>query len=208
MVLNATEALEYQLPAGLFGRKRMLRLLPEYLEFEDNDLQPGQFSRLSKADIVDIRQEMTWIVWYRFSVGCEFKIDIQTKSKQVLEIRFRSYFSQNNASIRAFIKITDTLWEYYMQGKVDAYLHQLRQNQEVELLDVKMTQHKVAIFTDEPPVPWQELQVKQYPNFYVLYQQGQPDKHRQVYYFAWKSELLLTLIESMQEIGEDGPLAA
>ncbi|WP_187264189.1 hypothetical protein [Pontibacter beigongshangensis] len=205
--MRTTEVLEYHLSTGLLGRRRTLRLTPEYLEYEGSNQKSDLLTRIDKKRIADIRFDMNWIIWYRFYVGCHFKIDIRTTDDNVLKVRFRSYSGQNTNYLKAYQDITDFMHEHFLVDKVEQLLYQIQTGQVVILQDAKLSKHGINLFPEEPLMPWEEVRVKLYPSFYVIYREGQPEVHKQIFYYDWQSELLLSVTESIIEAGEEGPEA-
>lgn len=87
---------EYKLKSGLLDRLRILRLTSDCVEFENKDLKGKEFTRIDKADILDFKHGMNWLVWYEFTVGRHYNLTIKAKDKKELRINFKSYFGINN----------------------------------------------------------------------------------------------------------------
>ncbi|MFT2007405.1 hypothetical protein ACMA1I_01915 [Pontibacter sp. 13R65] len=193
--MSTSEVLEYQLPSGLLGRKHTLRLTPEYVAYEAGNKKSGLFTKVEKDSIADIRQDMNWIIWYRFYVGCEFKIDIKTNDDNVLKINFTSYFNKTGTYIQLYNEITDHLLKYFLNEKVMLHVQQLQKGKVVELQEARLSKQGIALAAEETLLTWEEVRVKLYPNFFVIYKHDNPEIYKQVYYYAWESEVLLGVIE-------------
>ncbi|MDX5483091.1 MAG: hypothetical protein LPK07_15540, partial [Hymenobacteraceae bacterium] len=137
--MGVAEAIAYKLSGGLFDRKRRLRLTPNYLEYESEYLRPNHLTRVYKEDIADIKHDMEWIYWYRFLVGCEFRVEVKTKAGAVLSIKFVSYFNKNAAYQEAYETIVDRLWEFYLDDIVDSYLDTFSATHTIALGGVRLT---------------------------------------------------------------------
>lgn len=203
--MRANRCLTYSLSAGLFDRKRKLRLHPDYVEYEDRYFEPGALTRIGKADIMDIKFSMNWIIWYRFFVGCDFRIDIKTRDSGVLKIGFVSYFRNNNAYIEAFNQIVDWMWEHYLAGIVDTYLQRFSASQSLEVGGVRLTHQGIHIPDKNQDIAWAGVAVKEYESYFGLYDRENPGVNKTILFDEWESEILLGLVEALQEKHQKHP---
>ncbi|GAB3540774.1 hypothetical protein GCM10027443_39080 [Pontibacter brevis] len=197
--MEEARSLRFKLSAGMFDRKRTLRLTPGYLEYEANFFEPGHLTRIDKKDILDIKFNMNWIIWYRFYVGCDFRIDIKTKEKGVFRIKFVSYFDKNTAYIRTFNRIVDWMWEHYLQDIINAYLQQFYLTHELELREVRLTDEGVYFINKDHLSFWEDVGVKEYEDYFAIYNQSFPELNERILFDEWGSEVLLGVIEALKE---------
>jgi len=107
------------------------------VEFETKDLRGEEFTRFNKADIIDFKHGMDWIVWYKFTVGRQFSITFKDKSNKELKVLFKSYFSLNSNDHQMYSDIVDDIWKYYHQDIVDKYLARFYNDEELILRGLK-----------------------------------------------------------------------
>lgn len=196
--MKANRCLTYDLSAGLFDRKRKLRLHPGYIEYEKY-LEPGALTRIDREDMLDIKFNMNWIIWYRFYVGCDFRIDIKTRESGTFKIRFVSYFRKNNAYIEAFNQIVDWMWEHYLQPVIQTYLHRFSGTQDLKVGGVSLTDQGVSFPDKGQHISWAEAAVKEYESYFAIYDQGNPEINKRIMFDEWESEILLGLVETLKE---------
>lgn len=187
--------MSYQLATGLLGRKRTLRLSPAYLEYENKEFDNGRFTRISKDAILDIKHSMSWIIWYRFYVGCDFRIDIRTRQNGILKIRFVSYFGQNSTYQDAYDSITDYMWEHYFNDIVDAYWREFELKQELEVCGVRLTTVGVYFAANGLLTEWPDVAVKEYEEYFALYNKQNPEQNKRIEFDEWESHILFSLID-------------
>ena len=197
--MEKARILKFNLSAGLFDRKRTLRLAPDYFEYEANYLEPGQLTRIDKESILDIKFNMNWIIWYRFYVGCDFRIDVKTRENGIFRIKFVSYFDKNTAYIRAYNKIVNWMWEHYLRSIIDTYLQDFYLTHELELRDVRITDEGVYFINKDHLAYWEEVGVKEYEDYFAIFNQGYPELNERIPFDEWESEILLGVVEALKE---------
>lgn len=197
--MEEPRSLSFNLSAGMFDRKRTLRLTPDYFEYEAGYLEPGKLTRIERENILDIKFNMNWIIWYRFYVGCDFRIDVKTRENGIFRIKFVSYFDKNTAYIRAYNRIVDWMWEHYLRGIIDAYLQRFYLTHELELRDVRLTEEGVYFINLDHLAYWEEVAVKEYEDYFAIYNQGYPELNERILYDEWESEILLGVVEALKE---------
>ncbi|MFD3000288.1 hypothetical protein ACFS7Z_07940 [Pontibacter toksunensis] len=197
--MEKARILKFNLSAGLFDRKRTLRLAPGYLEYEAKYLEPGQLTRIDKEAILDIKFNMNWIIWYRFYVGCDFRIDVKTRENGIFRIKFVSYFDKNTAYIRAYNKIVNWMWEHYLRSIIDTYLQDFYQAHELELRNFRITDEGVYFINKDHLAYWEEVGVKEYEDYFAIFNQGYPELNERVPFDEWESEILLGVVEALKE---------
>ncbi len=142
---------------------------------------------------------MDFIIWYRFYVGCEFKIDIKTKDNSVVRIGFKSYFSDNAAYTKAYATIVDVLWQYYLSSIVDKWKVQFLAGQRIEMNGVLLIEQGVYLLKTKSLIQWEQVEVKEYENYYTVYNRSLPESNRLIRYSEWGSEVLFSLIKILSQ---------
>jgi len=191
------EAIAYTLSAGLLKQKRTIRLTSNYLEYETGGA--GRFTRICKEEMCDIKHSMEWIYWYRFWVGCDFRIEIKTKSQGICKLQFVSYFGQNSAYQKIYARIVDRMWTYYLNDMVNAQLQELAKVPAMDIGGLKLSIGGVGFDEQAPLTPWQQVGVKEYDSYYAVYDQDNPALHKRIEVDAWGSELLFGMIAALKE---------
>ncbi|MCC9137192.1 hypothetical protein ACFSKU_04275 [Pontibacter silvestris] len=191
------KVLEYRLSTGLLGRKRTLRLAPDYLEYENRE--PGQFTKISKSDIIDVKNEMSWILWYRFYVGCSFSIDIKTKENGIIKVKFTSYFGQNRTYIETYASIVDLMWQHYLNDIVNSYLQKFFTTYDIELRGVRLTGEGVYLSANDKAIVWREVALKEYEDYFAIYSQPDPLINKRILFNQWESDILFSLLQSLTQ---------
>jgi hypothetical protein len=197
--MKANRCLTYNLSAGLFDRKRKLRLHPDYVEYEDSYLEPGVFTRIDKADMLDVKFNMNWIIWYRFFVGCDFRIDIKTRENGIFKIKFASYFRKNNVYIEAFNQIVDWMWEHYLKDIINLHLQRFSDLHDLKIGGLRLTDEGIHFTDKEQHITWAEVAVKEYESYFAVYDENNPELNKRIMFDEWESEILLGMIEALKE---------
>lgn len=188
---------EYSLQSSPFDRSRILRLAPDYVEFENGDLKGKEFVRINKAEIVDIKHEMDWIVWYKFAVGRAFRVVFKTQSKQELKITFKSYFGLHRKYFQFYAELVDDIWEYYLSEIVGQYLDQYGRDEQINLLGFLITREGVQLKESKGKLAWSELSIREYHDYFAIYKTAQPEINTRVNFNEWQSDILFSFIKSV-----------
>ncbi|WP_137759935.1 hypothetical protein [Pontibacter sp. SGAir0037] len=188
---------------GLLGNKRRLILAPDYLEYENSPLQSSPFTRINKEDIVDIKHDLEFILWYRFYVGCDFTLDVKSQDGHILSVRFKSYFSKNDSYREIYAKIVDIIWDYYLSGLVEKWKERLFAKKSVELKDVLLTEEGVFLLDQQYLIYWEDVEVKEYNDYYAVFSKSQPVYNKILRYNEWGSEVLYSLATSLTKGREE-----
>ncbi|MCC9165907.1 hypothetical protein [Pontibacter harenae] len=197
--MEEEKVFEYELSEGLLGRKRKLQLAPAFVAFESSILKQESLTKISKKDIVDVRHEMNWMQWYRFYVGCDFRIAFRTIDENIQTFKFKSYFDKNESYIDIYEEIVNVLWRYYLNHLVAQQLEEFNRNQSLELKTVKLKEDGLYFTDQDQFVPWAEVEVKEFESYYAIYKSSEAAIHKRINYNEWGSEVLFGLIKALKE---------
>ena len=171
---------EYSIRSGFSNQPRKLVLADDYLEWENGTLKGQEFTRLERADIVDFRRGMDWIVWYEFTVGRRFSIAFKDIENNELRIQFSSYFGLHKENTQKFSDITDDIWRLYLSPIVSQHLDHFYDHGEIGIRGVKMNSEGVALPGQRESVPWDKVAIKDYYRYFAIYNKDRPDINHRV----------------------------
>ncbi len=184
---------------GLFDRERTLRLMPDYLEYDNKDLVSEPFTRVRKEDMADISYSADWNIWYRFYVGSTYRINIKTKDHRVLRVKFTSYFSANEKVNDAYDTIVNLLWEYYLEDIVTERLEEFEASKKLQLAGFTLTEHGVTVPEKKLFIEWGDVELKEYEAYHMVYNRQQPTEHQDIRLGEWGSEVLYSIIKKLKK---------
>lgn len=185
----------YELKSGLFDRKRKLILADGYLEFENKDRRGKEFTRLNKDNITDFKHGTDWIIWYRFIVGRQFSITFKDTANREFKIRFKTYFGLNHHYIQMYSDIVDDIWDYYHQEIVDRYLSRLLNKEELIIQGLRISEQGIRLREQQSLLPWTRIKIKEYYDYFVVYDMNHPESNSSVRYNEYESEILWSIIK-------------
>ncbi len=188
---------QYELQSGLLGRLRKLILTPDFLEFENKDLKGNEFTRLNKSDIIDFKHGIESIVWYRFIVGQKFVITFKDKKNKELKISFKNYFGLRSNYEQIYSDIVDDIWKFYQEDIVDHHLDKFNRNEELQLKGVIINKKGVGFANGGETIKWAELSVKDYYEYFAIYNTHNPDVHLRISFNEYESEILWSIIRTI-----------
>jgi hypothetical protein len=188
---------QYELQNGLFDRKRILIIAPDYVEFENGNLKGKEFTRFNKDEIVDIKHDMDWIVWYEFTVGRKFTITFKNKFNKELKVVFKSYFSLKRQYNQPYADIVNDIWNYYLTDIANLYLDKYYNNEELFLQGLKISPSGVTFADGSITLGWDELSYKEYFGYFAVYKTINPEINSRIDFNKWHSEILFCLIRTI-----------
>ncbi|GAB3827490.1 hypothetical protein [Pontibacter rugosus] len=194
-----TVGAEFKLPAGLFKQKKVLRLLPDCLEYENKYSKLHFFTKVPKEAIIDIRYGTDWIIWYRFYVGCAYWIELKTQDDKIHKIRFYGYFGETERYRKIYVSIIELLWDYFLDDIVERHLHHFSTTKEIELGRFLLTEAGLASPENNLFINWTDVEVKEYETYYMLFNRQQPHINRATRQGDWETEVLVSVIEAIQQ---------
>ena len=185
----------YELKSGLFDRQRKLVLSEEYVEFENKDLRGKEFTRFNKAEIVDFKHGMDWIVWYKFTVGRQFSIAFKDKRNKELKVVFKSYFGLYSHYHQMYSNIVDEIWRYYHLDIVDKYLDRFYNNEELCLQGLKLNQSGIQLAGQNSVLAWDRVDIKEYYRYFAICDKQNPQVHSRIRYNEYETETLWSIVK-------------
>ena len=194
----------YELKCGLFDRKRKLILADGYLEFENKVFREKEFTRLNKDNITDFKHGTDWIIWYRFIVGRRFSITFKDTENRELKIRFNTYFGLNQHYIQMYSDIVDDIWDYYHQEIVNRYLSRFHNKEELIIQGLRISGQGIHLLGQQSILPWTRIRIKEYYDYFVVYDIDHPESNSSVRYNEYESEILWSIIkENIKQHGDE-----
>jgi hypothetical protein len=181
---------EFTVSRSLFDRPRKLILATDCLEYEDKDLKGNEFTRFEKSDILDFKHGTNWIVWYEFTVGLTFAIAIKNRHRKEIKISFDSYFGRRRRNYTMYSDIISTIKQYYHSDIIDGYLDRFYNGQDVDLQGIILTKSGVFLKGKQSVLPWGKVGIKDYQNYFAVYNNDQPEVNTRIETNQYESETL------------------
>jgi hypothetical protein len=188
---------EYELKSGPFDRRRKLVLAEDYVEFENKNLKGQEFTKFNKADIVDFKHGMDWIIWYKFTVGRQFSITFKDTKNRELRILFKSYFGFNSHYNQMYAEIVDDIWKYYHQDIVNKYLDKFYNNEELKVRELKMNQEGIELPGQSSILAWDRVDIKEYYRYFAICDKENSQIHSRVSHNEYETEILWNTIKTI-----------
>lgn len=188
---------EYSIKSGFLDRTRKLVLTDDYLEWENGDLKGREFARLNKADIVDFKHGMNWIVWYEFTVGRQFSISFKDKKNKELKIQFNSYFGLHKENSQKYLDAVNDIWRLYHSNIVESFLANFYDSGTVKIQGLKLKREGIELREERILIPWEKVATKDYSTYFAIFNQDNPAVHCRVSYNEYGTETLWSAIRTI-----------
>ena len=187
----------YELKSGLFDRKRKLVFTEKYVEFENKDLKGQEFTRFDKADIVDFKHGMDWIVWYKFIVGQRFSITFKDKNNKELKILFKRHFSFKSHYNQTYSEIVEDIWKYYHQDIMNKYLDMSYKDEELIIRGLTLNKNGIHLNGQSSLLTWDRLDIKDYHRYFAIFDKHNPQVHSRINYNEYETEILWSIVKTV-----------
>ncbi len=182
---------EFTIVRSIFDqRKRSLTVDYDYILFENNDKKDDLFTRINKDEIVGFRYGIHFIKGYRFYIGRDYQIFIQTKNKKELKINFKLFYSRKlNEKHQLFLDIVNTLWDFYFDDISTNYLQLAKNGINFDLAEVSFFKDRIRFNNSE--IYFSDLEIRDYKQYYVIYSKKDKNQSKLLYYLQDKNAVIL-----------------
>lgn len=187
----------YTLKPGLFSFANKLTITPEYIEFKNANAR-NAITRIDKASFKDVKYFGNWIVWYKFTIGYSYKIEIKYGDDRVLPIRFVAYIDSDQTGA-TYTDISKWIGKYFLSAIVNARLDELHTSGRLELNDLTITNGMVEFNNHQ--FPWQEAGLKEYHQYFEVFNKKDPNIHKRISFDEWNSEVLFNVLKTLTAEG-------
>jgi len=196
------EKLEFLIKSSIFDRPRALVLLPEYLEFDDNDLASSIPTKFLKEDIEAFRYGVKWIRGYRFYIGRIYCIDIKGVSGQIIRIRLKSIYRIRRKLLgEKYVNIVNALFRYYFNDISRRYVELFQENQPFEILGVKVNSDGVLFDQRIGRISWDFLGTRRFRRYYTIFSETDANCYKTFEYLdQWNAAVLHSVLETILKL--------
>lgn len=187
------EVLKISVKSDFFDRKRELTFHPDFLEFDDNDRIDGISTKFEKEAIANFKFGIKWLNGYAFTFGRIYCIDIENYNGKQIKIRLKSFYGINLKSLtKKFATIVDSLQDYYFDDISRKYLQDFSNNIEFKINNIEYN-HKGINFKNNS-ILWEDLQTKNYRNYFSLSSKSDNTKYLLVDYMNdWNGTVIYSV---------------
>ena len=179
--------------SDIFDRKRDLTFHPNFLEFDDNDRIDGISTKFEKESIAHFKFGIKWLNGYAFTFGRIYCIDIEDLKGKQIKLRLKSFYGFNLKSLsKKFVAIVDGLQDYYFDDISRKYLQDFSNNIEFKINNIEYN-HKGINFKNNS-ILWEDLQTKNYRNYFSLSSKSDNTKYLLVDYMNdWNGTVIYSV---------------
>ena len=179
--------------SDIFDRKRDLTFHPNFLEFDDNDRIDNNSTKFDKESIAKFKFGIKWLNGYAFTFGRIYCIDIEDLKGKQIKLRLKSFYGFNLKSLsKKFVAIVDGLQDYYFDDISRKYLQDFSNNIEFKINNIEYN-HKGINFKNNS-ILWEDLQTKNYRNYFSLSSKSDRKKYILVDYMNdWNGTVIYSV---------------
>lgn len=186
----------------LYRNYKTLEINFQQLNFSDDESS----TVIDANDIIAYKFGIRWIKGIEFTIGREYQIFIESKSKGVLEIKFKTYYSyKNNELFQKYSSILDDLWKVYFDGIAANFIKLFYNNETFNIGDIFINQKGViinlsGIFSMKPQeIPWKNVRTQDYQTYFSIYSSENPSKINRGYSYLedWNTTVLYCVLRTI-----------
>jgi hypothetical protein len=182
--------------SSVFDRERQLFLNEEFIEFDDSNLVSEKPTRFDKEDIEALRYGIKWIKGYRFNIGRIYCIDVKSKGQGIIKIRLKTLYGVNKEALeQKYIKIVNTLYDFYFDDISGAYLEKFEEGNEFQLPGITYSSVGVKL-NNKDLISWEDVGTRAYYSYYAIFSKSKPTIYRA---FEFRNEWNAGIVYSVTE---------
>lgn len=173
----------------LDNRKRSL-IIDDYIQYENKDLKSNPFTVFKKEDIKGIRYGIHFIKGYKFYIGREYQIYVRNNKNEELKIYFKLFYGRKlQEKHQLYIDIIDKLWENFFNGILQDYLEKFNKSEDFILAGIQIFKDKIVF--DKTEISFQDLAIKKYQHYFMIFSKEDRYKNKMLYYLKDKDAVIL-----------------
>lgn len=193
----SAETPHYILRNGVFSAPKKLIVHSEYINWSNNDPTESSAVRVHVGDFEDVKYKVERIQVDMFSVGLRYFIDIQYDGGKILPIRFAQYYWRMRGYENVYSEVSALIWKYFLSYKVNDQLAKLEIQGFLDMDGIKITRDKIIFQDPYREVYWQNIGLKQYYNYFAIFNIKDPNSHKRITFYAWNAEILYHTIRTL-----------
>lgn len=162
--------------SDIFDRKRDITFHPDFFMFDDNDRIDGNSTKFEKESIAKFKFGIKWLNGYAFTFGRIYCIDIEDNKAKRIKIRLKSFYGLNLKKItKKYAEIVDSLQDYYFDDISRKFLIDFSNNISFKINTIEYNNQGIKF--NNIFIPWQDLQTKNYRNYFSLSSKSDSNKY-------------------------------
>jgi hypothetical protein len=192
---------EFSIRSTLFDRKRLLRITPECLCFEDEG-SGDHATAFPVADIEAFRYGIRRISGWHFIIGRTYFLDIRGAGRKILRVRLHSLYGIRSKRLgEKYIQILSALIDMYFNDMAAHYTRLLRQGMSFELAGLPVTPEGIWLTALKQEIPWSRMDIHRYVFYFSIADRNYPDRYRIINYgHDWNAAVLLGVAENEMQV--------
>jgi hypothetical protein len=182
---------EYNLKAGLLSTPEKLIISPANIQYGSQVVTKDSFK--------DVRYLAESIIWYEFRVGFRYRIQVKYQNDKVLSIPFSRYFGMNKEYRDYYTKISSHIGEYFLSDKIYDVIDQFQATGRLESPGLIITMDYIQFENPDQFIKWENLGLKEYYNYFGIFDKSKPEVNRRVTFDEWNAEILFNVLKRLSE---------
>jgi hypothetical protein len=180
---------EFELNSSLFATREKLVITPEQIRYNGITIDRNTFE--------DVKYCVESIVWYKFYVGVEYRIDIKFEKNKILSILFSEYPWKNKHYGRVYREISRHLGNYFLLPRVNVMLDSFDHTGSIGFTGLTISQENVSFESPPHVIDWQNLGLKEYFKYFAIFDKTNPNIHKRVTFNEWNAEILFHTLKTL-----------
>jgi hypothetical protein len=183
----------YYLRPDLVNKPRKLTITPEYIEYGNE----GDLVRFEKDSFVDVKFCAEQMVWYKFTVGYLYRIQIKYDTDKVLTIPMTSYFWFKKDYGEFYSDISRHIGNYFLLDRIHNALDNFHEKGILQMPGLIVKQDSVSFENADHTMEWKDVGLKEYYRYFAIFDKTNPTIHKRVTFDEWNAELLFNVMKAL-----------
>jgi hypothetical protein len=180
---------QYDLKAGIWDSPEKLIITPDEIQYGSHVV--------TKQTFEDVKYSAEHIIWYKFSVGYAYRIQIKYDNGKVLTILFSNYFKLNNEYGDYYSNISQQIGDYFLLDKIYDVIEQFQATGRLESPGLSITMDNIQFQYPDEFILWENVGLKEYHRYFAIFDKSKPDVHRRVTFDEWNAEIIFNVLKRL-----------
>jgi hypothetical protein len=188
----------YTLRPDLVNKPRELTITPEYIEYKNlRTAASSSLVRIEKDSFVDVKYHAEPIVWYKFTVGYSYRIQIKYNIDKVLTIPMASYFWFNSDYGQIYSAISRHIGNYFLIDWINNAFDNFQDKGVLQMPGLIVRQESVSFEYPDHTMEWKVIGLKEYYRYFAIFDKANPNIHKRVTFDEWNAEVLFNVMKRL-----------
>jgi hypothetical protein len=185
----------YTLRPDLLNKARELTITPEFIEYKSLETASSSMVRVEKDSFVDVKYRAEAIVWYKFTVGYSYRIQIKYSTDKILTIPMASYFWFNSDYGQIYSDISRHIGNYFLIDRINNAFDNIQHRGVLQMPGLIVREESLSFEYPDHKMEWKDVGLKEYYRYFAIFDKVNPNIHKRITFDEWNAEVLFNVMK-------------